>query len=573
MQFTLKFARGFATFVVLCLAAYGAFTLLKRPPQIDIPEGDRGVLADLGIPLHDTRAADSGLSAILNVEGVAPVGASTSSPFGGTGSSAPPSFLAGHTTSSTPPSFMTSTAPRVAVAHPELQESPRSAVEVPPPPNFFEPAGLPVQTSPIEIPSFDTPTVEVLIPPLEALPVSATESPPPESWNGPASGIAATPPPSESLQTLHTTPRLIANTPADTLPPLYERIAYKPIGETIHRVETNVRKIDAVSVPVTEKSLEGRVPAFSSPDSVPLAADSISSTRYTQASSKQPLMFEPIRPAVSPTAPVVAFAPPKRLNPPPPPEQQPTTVVPVVASPVLVNPEVKPIGASRLIENVGPPVVQPLVQPTIRGSIEQFVQSQRQLAESGDPDNIRQAFIALSRLYELDLADAERALIQPILDMLARRVVYARDTHILESPYRVKPGETIGSIAEDFNLTPALLRKINGLGTSHELPAGTTLKVLYGQFDARISVKRKELTLLLGGLYAGRFSFSLANESLPVRKGEDFYVTSRADRMLVLNNGWVLATDYARNATIIFADRDAREICDILSEQSVIVVE
>jgi hypothetical protein len=43
--------------------------------------------------------------------------------------------------------------------------------------------------------------------------------------------------------------------------------------------------------------------------------------------------------------------------------------------------------------------------------------------------------------------------------------------------------------------------------------------------------------------------------------------------MVVLNNGWVLATDYTRDATIVFSDRDAREIFDILSEQSVIVLE
>jgi hypothetical protein len=98
------------------------------------------------------------------------------------------------------------------------------------------------------------------------------------------------------------------------------------------------------------------------------------------------------------------------------------------------------------------------------------------------------------------------------------------------------------------------------------------LKVVYGQFDARISIQRRELTLLLGGLYAGRFSFSLPNANIPVHRGE-FYVTQRTGRMLTLNNGWILATNHTRNATIILTEQDAREIFDILSEHSVILVE
>jgi len=269
---------------------------------------------------------------------------------------------------------------------------------------------------------------------------------------------------------------------------------------------------------------------------------------------------------------MVAFAPPRRTNQPQLPERslEAEAIAPVAVSPVVLNPAVSRIGTPRHIENFAD---QPVAQPLVRETIERFVQSQQQLAESGDPNSIRQAFIQLSQLYELDqLESSERAIMRPILDRLALQVIYARETHILEPPYRVKPGETVESIANDFNLPPVLLRKINGLAMSQELTAGTTLKVVYGQFDARISIQRKELTLLLGGLYAGRFSFTLPDENIPVRSGE-FYVTNRADRMVALNNGWVLATDYARAPTIVFADKDAKEIFDILSEQSVIVVE
>jgi LysM repeat protein len=179
----------------------------------------------------------------------------------------------------------------------------------------------------------------------------------------------------------------------------------------------------------------------------------------------------------------------------------------------------------------------------------------------------------LSQLYEHNqLGESERVMMRPILDLLALKVIYARDTHLLEPPHRVKQGETVESIAKDYNLTSALLRKINGLAPTQEISPGSTLKVLNGQFDARISIKRRELTLLLGGLYAGRFTFSMPNFEGTSRSG-DYFVMHRTDRKIVLNNGLALATAHANDAAFVFMEKDAREIFDILSEQSVIVIE
>ena len=612
----MKFVKGVAVFLVLCLALYGTFALLKRPPQIDIADSEKSYLQDLGIHVQDTQPSDTGLSAILgDVEGVAPIGPSLGSPFGGTGSATPPSFLTEPTTSSAPPSFMmdhAETAPRVAVATVEPLPVPevfQPVVEVLPLPTFSEPVEfifevIPIETLPVESPAvevppvdastFDAPPLAMLTPPPVVLPVLAAESPPPESWDGPATDIPATPPQSETLITLHSPHNPIANIFASVQPPVREQITPLPIDTSIQQATEHIRKIES-DVGSTQGAAPIFVPAvpdnqgqdFSSPNSIPIAAAVMSNTRYTQTASRQPLVFETIKPEVSPTAPMVVFATPRQINPPQTPEQpqqlervhEPGAVVPAAVGSVPISHEaqVRTIGTPRLIENtvpsIAPSVARSSVQPTIRETIERFAQTQRQLAESGDPENVRQAFIQLSQLYELDeLGDAERTMIQPILDVLALRVIYAREAHILEPPYRVKPGETIESIAKDFNLTPSLLRKINGLGPSQELPVGATAKVVYGQFDARISMRQKELTLLLGGLYAGRFSFTLPNEGVPVRKG-DFFVTNRGDRMVALNNGWVLATDLSRNATMVFADRDAREIFDILSEQSVIVVE
>ena len=591
----MKYVKGVAVFLVLCLVAYGAFTLLKKSPQVNVPEGDISYLEGLGIHVQGGQAADSGLSGILSdVEGLPSVGSSMGSSFGG-GSSAPPSFLGNSSTSShgtpssVPPAFMNA-APRVATATIEPQTASGfapSGVGVFPAPNFTESVDFPIQAVPVEVipfdaSTFDAPHTETLVP-LEAPPITRMETPPPwaESWDGPSSDFSAVPPPSEFLQTLNSSSP-IHNSPASTFPPIYEPIAYKPIEESIRRIESNPN-----SAPVFSPEMpDNQEHVFSTPHSIPLDAAAMPGTRYTRTSSRQPLTFELVQPEVSPTAPLVAFASPKRLQQPsqpqPPQPQQPVSQTPVAAvAPAAVSPVVNRIGAPRLIESAALPVTNPVTNPaiqmpiptTIREPIERFVQSQRQLVESNDPDNIRLAFIQLSQLYELDqLKDAERTMIQSVLDVLALRVIYAKESHILEPPYRVKPGETIESIARHFNLTPALLRTINGLAVSYEVPAGTTLKVVHGQFDAKISLQRRELTLLLGGLYAGRFSFSLPKEKVSVRK-EEFFITNRTDRTLVLNNGWVLATGSTRDATLVFSDNDARKIFDILSEQSVIVLE
>ena len=569
----MKFVKGTIIFLVLCLAAYGAFALLKPSPRTDLTDSELQYLQSIGINIQGGRAAESGLSAVLgDVAGVESIGTD----MGASPSSTPPSFLTGQSGSSLTPSFADS-ALRLASSSPD-QPAPESfvpAIDVLPPPNFVEPVAEPVsppvQTPPIETPSFGG------VPFSEPPPVLPTESPPPweENWDGPASDLTRMPPPLEFLLPRDTPPNSTANTLRNIQSPADEHIVYPSGGGNVHRIDNNVRTILLVSASQED--------TFSSTDSVPINVAPVQPSpvhpvpayptpvRYTPPPVRQHLTFEPVKPESPPNTPSVAFAPPKRTN-----TQQTEQTPQQSYSPLTTNVAVKQIGTPRIIES---PVESPYsgrppaVQPSIQEARVRFIQSQQQLAESGNSQNIRLAFIQLSKLYEHNqLDEAERTMMLPILDALARTVIYARDTHILEAPYRVKPGETVESIAQNFNLTPALLRKINGLTMPQVLAAGTTLKVVEGQFDAQISVKRKELTLLLGGLYAGRFSFTLSHAGIPVQRGE-FYVTHRTDRAITLNNGWMLAAAPVRDATIVFTDHDAGEIFEILSEQSVIVVE
>ena len=521
----MKIIKGVTTFLVLCLAAYGAFTLytnLTKPPKVDLTGDDVNYLKSIGIEVQgDGRASASGINTMINMEGVAPVGAE----IGTSSSVALPAVFGGQVapsfTAAAPPYAAESPAPSSAPAFP----GPAPPAEVLPRQNISEPAGFP-----------PPPTSFQALPPIAprsvTQPVPATESPPPwnENWDGPASNISALSPPSERL---HSSIPPSPNT--HTQPSSDIKTASPFDGGSVRRIEPGSVK-------------QGL--AFAATENVPM--DSVP-PRYTQTAARQPLAFEPAKPESATNTPFVAFAPPKQTvsSPQHPIESSGDSSAPIAA-----------VAAAA----AAPPT-------TVPETVERFIQSQRQLIETGVPENIRQAYIQLSRLYEhKQLSSAERGMLRPLLDTLALKVIYSKDSHILESPYRVKPGETIESIAKDYNLNPVFLRKINGLAVPRELAPGTTLKVVYGQFDARISIKQKELTLLLGGLYAGQFSFAFPNTEIPVRSGE-FFVAHRSDQMVALNNGWKLATPHMKDATIVFADQDAQDIFDILSEQSVIVVE
>lgn len=218
----------------------------------------------------------------------------------------------------------------------------------------------------------------------------------------------------------------------------------------------------------------------------------------------------------------------------------------------------------------------------IRPTVRRFVESQRKAAASGDIAGMRNAYVQLSRLYDHpELNDEERTSLMPTLDRLALDVIFSCKNHVLEPVYVVQPGDSIDSIAAKYHLSPALLMKINGLTGARPLKPGSELKVVLGQFDAKLSVRRAELVLILGGLYAGRFPMTVGSEVANVR-GE-FVVMSKSDsykgKILTLSNGVQFrgfergASDELPTDAFCLSPRDAAELFDILTERSVIVLE
>jgi hypothetical protein len=141
--------------------------------------------------------------------------------------------------------------------------------------------------------------------------------------------------------------------------------------------------------------------------------------------------------------------------------------------------------------------------------IEQTLQEVKIDVEKGQFDK---ALVNLSLLYgRPELPPVQAREITKILDQMAAKVIYSRE-HLLEDPYLVRPGESLEAIADHCKVPAMLLAKINGISESQVLPPGRSLKLVRGPFSAQISTDRSEMTLMLNGRYAGRFSVLLSND-------------------------------------------------------------
>ncbi|MCS7304531.1 MAG: LysM peptidoglycan-binding domain-containing protein [Thermoguttaceae bacterium] len=122
--------------------------------------------------------------------------------------------------------------------------------------------------------------------------------------------------------------------------------------------------------------------------------------------------------------------------------------------------------------------------------------------------------LQLSRWYRYpELTQAESDKLTELLDQLAGSVIYSRE-HLLEPPYRVRPGDNLVQIARQYQVSWELLAKINGIRDPYRLEGVEVLKVLRGPFHALVDLTRREITLMLEfrdqngqihPLYAGRF--------------------------------------------------------------------
>ncbi len=141
--------------------------------------------------------------------------------------------------------------------------------------------------------------------------------------------------------------------------------------------------------------------------------------------------------------------------------------------------------------------------------------AREQALMKADAGDLTAALKMLSPFYnspDMDFKEHEDLL--DILDALCRHAIYS-SSYLLEPAYTVSANETIATIAEKHQITPELLSDINGIKAGHTLAPGSTLKVIKGPFRAQIQIRRRQLAVFLGDLYAGRFDIELGSDPIP----------------------------------------------------------
>jgi len=151
-----------------------------------------------------------------------------------------------------------------------------------------------------------------------------------------------------------------------------------------------------------------------------------------------------------------------------------------------------------------------------------FETAKAQAGELLQAGRLKEALALLTEWYEWDgrprVHAAERMPLYDLLGQLAGTVIYSRD-HWLEPPHVVQNGENLEDIARQYQVSSALLAKINGLSNPRFLPSGTRLKVLRGPFQAIVQPSRFCLVLKIQDLYAGVFPIGIGRD-VPLPRGE-----------------------------------------------------
>jgi LysM repeat protein len=165
------------------------------------------------------------------------------------------------------------------------------------------------------------------------------------------------------------------------------------------------------------------------------------------------------------------------------------------------------------------------VAPTQQSS---FSSSWPAIQASLDRGELARAHQLLSPWHnEPTLTPEETAKVETLLAQLAGTVVYSTE-HQLEPARVVRPGESLETIANEYNVPWQLLAKINSVPASDQVRPGQELKVIKGPFSAVVDLRRSKLSLEVGGRYAGEFPVTVPDGS-PVKDGE-WVVAAKTDQ-------------------------------------------
>lgn len=192
---------------------------------------------------------------------------------------------------------------------------------------------------------------------------------------------------------------------------------------------------------------------------------------------------------------------------------------------------------------------------------------------------IAESLQLLSGYYHANLSEADRIELLKWLDALAFKVIYSTEHRLSATPHVVKAGETIESIAKDWNVPADLISNINRgkIPPNNVLTPGLELKIVRGPFRAEIDSQRRELTLFLDRSYAGRFAIDtskcsgLKTGQVAVQKLE--IDPSGKYRMELTGGCCLIAGGSSADPNAIQMDvADAKDVFGILSANSPLTV-
>lgn len=234
---------------------------------------------------------------------------------------------------------------------------------------------------------------------------------------------------------------------------------------------------------------------------------------------------------------------------------------------------------------------------TVRPEFSNFINSVHQSLGKGE---LLDAYRGLCRFYgHPNLSAAETRQLTELLDQVAGTVVYDPTQHLLEAACTVAPGETLEQIADRYQVPWQMLARINGITNPQAVQPGQQLKVVRGPVEAELRVGDCELTLMLPGrCYAGRFPVGVG-PNLPEtaelflvkeKQGPSVYGSyssgGQASHFIALDAPGGPAGDatvgihaashpgdvgrVTDRGSISVADRDIKDLCDILSVGSTV---
>ena len=164
------------------------------------------------------------------------------------------------------------------------------------------------------------------------------------------------------------------------------------------------------------------------------------------------------------------------------------------ATPLNTNPLSSTLPADTTA--VTPPLIKPI------STVAAFEAAMREAHTNIDEEKWYQALFLLSKFYNSpDLSSEQQKNLLDLLDPLAAKVVYSQE-HLVSDGHVVQRGETLHQIANANQVPVDLIANINGLDKTGILVPGTNLKIVQGPFRADVDLKRQELTLFAGQLYA-----------------------------------------------------------------------